>query len=72
MISLFIEYDKCATFEFSNIVSKGLPQKAEVALRIPCGLRPRILSTFGKTRVEVRQPNAPDTFTPGEILGTHF
>jgi hypothetical protein len=28
--------------------------------------------TFGTTRVEGRQPNAPAAFTPGEIPGTHF
>ena len=33
---------------------------------------PRIFVTFGTTRVVGRQPNAPATFTPGEIPGTHF
>jgi hypothetical protein len=35
-------------------------------------LRPRILVTFGTTRVVSRQPYAPAAFTPGEIPGTHF
>ena len=53
-------------------LSKGIPQQAEVALGVPGRLRPRIFSTFGTTRVVVRQPNAPAAFTPGEIPGTHF
>ena len=36
------------------------------------GLRSRIFSTFGTTRVVGRQPYAPAAFTPGEIPGTHF
>ena len=43
-----------------------------MALEIPGRLRPRINSTFGTTRVVVRQPYAPAAFTPGEIPGTHF
>ena len=43
-----------------------------LALGVPGRLRPRIFSTFGTTRVVGRQPNAPATFTPGEIPGTHF
>ena len=43
-----------------------------MALGVPGRLRPRIFSTFGTTRVVARQPNVPATFTPGEILGTHF
>jgi hypothetical protein len=43
-----------------------------VALRVPGRLRPRIISTFGNTRVVDRQPYAPAAFTPGEIPGTHF
>jgi hypothetical protein len=43
-----------------------------VALGVLGRLRPQIFSTFGTTRVEVRQPNAPAAFTPGEIPGTHF
>jgi hypothetical protein len=35
-------------------------------------IRPRIISTFGTTRVVDRQPYAPAAFTPGEIHGTHF
>ena len=39
-------------------MSKGkvLPQQAEVAQRVPGGLRPRIFLTFGTTRVVGRQP----------------
>jgi hypothetical protein len=51
---------------------KGIPRQAEVALGVPGRLRPRILSTFGTTRVVGRQPNAPATFTLGETPGTHF
>ena len=51
---------------------KGLPQQAEVAQGVPGRLRPRIVLTFGTTRVVGRQPYAPAAFTPGEILGTHF
>ena len=43
-----------------------------MAQGVPGRLRPRIFSTFGTTRVVGRQPNAPATFTPGEIPGTHF
>jgi hypothetical protein len=43
-----------------------------VALGVPGRLRPRIISTFGTTRVVGRQPYVPATFTPGEIPGTHF
>ena len=43
-----------------------------MALGVPGRLRPRIISTFGTTRVVGRQPNAPATFSPGEIPGTHF
>ena len=43
-----------------------------MALGVPSRLRPRIISTFGTTRVVGRQPYAPAAFTPGEILGTHF
>jgi hypothetical protein len=50
----------------------GIPRQAEVALRVPGRLRPRIFSTFGTTRVVGRQPNAPAAFTPREIPGTHF
>jgi hypothetical protein len=47
-------------------------RQAEVALGVPGMLRPRIISTFGTTRVVGRQPKAPANFTPGEIPGTHF
>ena len=43
-----------------------------MALGVPGRLRPRIISTFGNTRVVGRQPYAPAAFTPGEIPGTHF
>jgi hypothetical protein len=43
-----------------------------VALGVPGRLRPRIISTFGTTRVVGRQPYAPAAFTPAEIPGTHF
>ena len=43
-----------------------------MALGVPGRLRPRIITTFGTTRVVGRQPNAPAAFTPGEIPGTHF
>jgi hypothetical protein len=52
--------------------SKGLPQQAELALGVPGRLRPRIISTFGTTRVVGHQPYARAAFTPGEIRGTHF
>ena len=43
-----------------------------MAPRVPGKLRPRIILTFGITRVVGRQPYATAAFTPGEILGTHF
>ena len=52
--------------------SKGIPRQAEVPLGIPGRLRPRIIATFGTTRMVGRQPYAPAAFTPGEIPGTHF
>jgi hypothetical protein len=52
--------------------SKGIPRQAEVALVAPGRLRPRIITTFGTTRVVGPQPNAPAAFTPGEIPGTPF
>ena len=55
-----------------QIKVKGVPRQAEVALGVPGRLRPRIISTFGTTRVVGRQPYAPAAFTPGEIPGTHF
>jgi hypothetical protein len=54
------------------VKGKGLPQQAEVALGVLGRLRPRIISTFGTTRVVGRQPYAPAAFTTGEIPGTHF
>ena len=43
-----------------------------MAQGVPGRLRPRIVLTFGTTRVLGRQPYAPATFTPGEIPGTRF
>ena len=43
-----------------------------MVLGVPGRLRPRIITTFGTTRVVGRQPNSPVAFTPGEIAGTHF
>ena len=63
------------TFSWNFIAiykSKGLPRQAVVALGVPGRLRHRIFLTFGTTGVVGRQPNAPATFTPGEIPGTHF
>ena len=51
---------------------KVIPQQAEVAQGVPGSLRPRIILTFGTTRVVGRQPYAPAAFTPREIPGTHF
>jgi hypothetical protein len=67
----------CYTFYNENHtcihkVSKGLPRQAKVSQGVPGRLRPQIFSTFGTTRVVGRQPNAPATFTPGEISGIHF
>ena len=47
------------------VKSKGVPRQDEVALGVPGRLRPQIISTFGTTRVVVRQPYAPAAFTPG-------
>jgi len=46
---------------------KVIPQKAEVAQRVPGRLRSRTVLTFDTTRVVIIQPKAPGTFTPGEI-----
>ena len=43
-----------------------------MALGVPGMLRPRIISTFGATRVVGRQPYASAAFIPGEIPGAHF
>ena len=51
---------------------KDVPREAEVAPGVLGRLRPRIISTFGTTRVVGRQPYTPAAFTPGEIPGTHF
>jgi hypothetical protein len=52
--------------------SKGLPQQAEVAQRVPGRLRPRICLTFGTTRVVGRQPYTPAAFTPRRNLWYSF
>ena len=57
---------------FETCKSKGVPRQAEAALGVPGRLRPRIISTFGTTRVVGRQPYARAAFTPGEVPGTHF
>ena len=54
------------------VYRKVLPQQANLPQGIPRRLRPRIITTFGTTRVVGRQPNAPVVFTPGEIPPTHF
>ena len=43
-----------------------------MAVGVPGRLRPRIILTFGTTRVVGRQPRTPAAFTPGEIRGIHF
>ena len=53
-------------------ISKVIPQQTEVALGVSGRLRPRIISTFGTTRVVGRQLYAPAAFTPGEIPVTHL
>jgi len=51
---------------------KGVPRQAEVAQGVSGSSRPRIILTFGTTRVVGRQLYEPAAFTPGEIPGTHF
>ena len=58
--------------ELSKVKVKVIPQQAEVAQGVPGRLRPRIILTYGTTRVVGRQPYAPAAFTPGEKPGTHF
>ena len=53
-------------------ISKGVPRQDEVAQGVPGRLRPQISWRYSTTRVVGRQPNAPATFTPGEVPGTHF
>jgi hypothetical protein len=45
-----------------GVKAKVIPQQAEVAQGVPGRLRPRIVLTFGTTRVVGRQPYA--AFTP--------
>jgi hypothetical protein len=68
---IFVKRNQTVTFILS-CKSKGLPQQAEVAQRVPGRLRPRIFLTFGTTRVVGRQHYAPAAFTTGEIPRTHF
>jgi hypothetical protein len=64
--------DRCERDSDVNKKIKDISQQAEVALRVPGRLRPRIFSTFSTTRVVGRHPNAPAAFTPAETPGTHF
>jgi hypothetical protein len=64
-------YLACFGPVFNYVLYKGL-QQAEVAQGVPGRLMPRIILTFGTTRVVGRQPYAPVAFTSGEIPGTHF
>jgi len=59
-------------YRILKVKIKGVPRQAEVALRVQGRLRPRIISTFGTTRVVGLQPYAPAAFASGEIPGTHF
>jgi hypothetical protein len=43
-----------------------------VALGVPGRLKPRIITTFGTTRVVGRQSDTLAAFNPGEIPGTRF
>jgi hypothetical protein len=70
-IFLNISFFKAIRF-FIQSKDKGIPRQAEVAQEVPGRLRPRIISTFGTTRVVGRQPNTPAVLTPGEIPGIHF
>jgi hypothetical protein len=65
-VGLYLHVPKCL---HGKGKSKGLQQQAEVAQGVPGRLRHRIFFT---TTVVGRQPYAPDSFTPGEIPGTHF
>jgi hypothetical protein len=58
--------------QYVAIKVKVISRQAGVAQAVSGRLRPRIISTFGTTKVVGRQPNAPTTFTPGEISVTHF
>jgi hypothetical protein len=58
--------------DVTEVKVKVIPQQTEVAQGVPGRLRPRILLTFGTTRVVGRQPYALAAFSPGEIPGTHF
>ena len=64
--------DEHDVLETCKVKGKGLPKQAEVAQGVPGRLKPRIVLTFGTTRVVGRQPYAPAAFTPAEIPGTHF
>ena len=51
---------------------KVISQEVELAQEVPGRLMPRIVLTFGTTRVVDLQPHALAAFTPGKIPGTHF
>ena len=61
--------DELLAMDTNIIKSKVIPRQAKVALGVPGRLRPRIITTFGTTRVVGRQPNASAAFTPGEMIG---
>ena len=60
------KYIYCVNLKSKN---KGVPRHAKVVQGVLGRLRPRIFLTFQHYK---GQPNAPATFTPGEIPGTHF
>ena len=70
--AVFLRIHLQTAYTIFRVKVKVIPRQAEVALGVPVRLRPRIFSTFGTTSVVGRQPNAPATFTAGEIPGTHF
>jgi len=63
------EHTSCAHIKVKVKVSHNRPEQAQ---GVPGRLRPRILFTFGTTRVVGRQPYVPAAFTTEEIPGTHF
>ena len=63
-MSLVISIDIILPVAQSNLKSKGVPRQAEVAQGVPGRLKPRLISTFGTTRVVGRQPYAPAAFIP--------
>ena len=69
-INKFFNILTCTQYLYSK--GKGVPQQTKVAQGVPGRLRPRIILTFGTTRVVGRQPYTPAAFTSGEIPGAHF